>query len=100
MRLSAASRAVSIRIGTPEVPRIALARSKPDSPGIITSRMSRSKLKPINLARASAGLGGADAVAFAGEKPRQQIANAAVVIDHQQVRRIVWKRGGLHARHF
>src|SRR5665213_14551 len=56
MRLSAASRAVSIRIGTLEVPRNDLAKSKPFSPGIITSRMSRSKLKPLSLARASAAV--------------------------------------------
>jgi len=53
MRLSAASRAVSIRIGTLDVPRSDFAKSKPFSPGIITSRMSRSKLRPLSLARAS-----------------------------------------------
>ena len=56
MRLSAASRAVSIRIGTLDVPRSDLAKSKPFSPGIITSRMSRSKLSPLSLARASAAV--------------------------------------------
>ena len=56
MRLSAASRAVSIRIGTLDEPRSDLAKSKPDSPGIITSRMSRSKLRPLSLARASAAV--------------------------------------------
>ena len=60
MRLSAPSRAVSIRIGTLEVVRIDLANSKPVSPGIITSRISRSKLRPLSLARAvAAAVGGA-----------------------------------------
>src|SRR2546430_475533 len=54
MRLSFSARAVSIRIGTPESLRIDLARSKPVSPGIITSRMSRSKRSPSSLARALA----------------------------------------------
>src|ERR1700674_2047814 len=53
MRLSASSRAVSIRIGTLEETRMARARSKPVSPGIITSRIKRSKLRPPSLARAS-----------------------------------------------
>ena len=56
MRLSAASRAVSIRIGTAEVSRIDLANSKPVSPGIMTSRISRSKLRLASLARAIAAL--------------------------------------------
>ena len=56
MRLSAASRAVSIRIGTAEVWRMSRANSKPVSPGIITSRMSRSKLRLASLARAIAAL--------------------------------------------
>ncbi len=90
MRLSAASRAVSIRIGTLDEPRSDLAKSKPFSPGIITSRMSRSKLKPVELgARVGRGLGRGHAVALAGKKARQQVADAAVVVDHQQMRRIV-----------
>ena len=56
MRLAAASRAVSIRIGTAEVWRMDLANSKPVSPGIITSRMRRSKLRLASLARAIAAL--------------------------------------------
>ena len=56
MRLSASSRAVSIRIGTPEVSRSERAKSKPVSPGIITSRISRSKLRPFEL---GARVGGA-----------------------------------------
>src|SRR5690348_5446513 len=42
-----------MRMGTLELPRIALAKSNPDSPGIITSRMRRSKRNPLSLARAS-----------------------------------------------
>jgi len=56
MRLSFSSRAVSIRIGTAEVCRIERARSNPVSPGIITSRMSRSKCSASSLSRASAAL--------------------------------------------
>ena len=100
MRLSAASRAVSIRIGTSsEAPRIDLAKSKPDSPGIITSRMSRSKLRLLQLgARVRRRLRGGDAIALAGEEARQQIADAAVVVDDQQMRRVVRERVGQHCQ--
>ena len=47
-------------------------------------------------ARVGRGLGRADAIALAGEEARQQVTDAAVVIDYQQMRRIVRKRGGLH----
>jgi len=53
MRLSFSSRAVSMRIGMAEPVRMARAKSKPFSPGIITSRMRRSKLRLSSLARAS-----------------------------------------------
>src|SRR5262249_25640759 len=56
MRFSASSRAVSIRIGTPEAERMPRTRSKPVSPGIMTSRISRSKLSPPSLALASAAV--------------------------------------------
>ena len=45
-------------------------------------------------ARVGRGLGRGHAVALAGQEARQQVADAAVVIDHQQMRRIVGKRGG------
>ena len=53
IRLSFSSRAVSIRIGTVDEVRMALTRSNPFSPGIITSRIRRSNFKPKSLARAS-----------------------------------------------
>ena len=53
MRLCASSRAVSIRIGTVDEARMARARSKPFSPGIMTSSTSRSNFRPASLARAS-----------------------------------------------
>ena len=56
MRLSASPRAVSIRIGTLDDVRSVRANSKPVSPGIITSRIRRSKRKPSSLARASAAV--------------------------------------------
>ncbi len=56
MRLSFSSRAVSMRIGTAELRRIALAKSKPVSPGIITSSTRRSNFRPSSLARASDAL--------------------------------------------
>ena len=56
MRFSASSYEVSIRIGTPEPLRMARTSSKPFSPGIITSRISRSKLSPPSLPRASAAV--------------------------------------------
>ena len=66
------------------------AKSKPVSPGIITSRISRSKCRLEQLgARIAGAVGGGDAIALAGEKARQQIADAAVVVDHQQMRRVV-----------
>ncbi len=40
-------------------------------------------------ARIAGACGGGDAIAFAGEEARQQIADAAVVVDQQQMRRIV-----------
>ena len=66
------------------------ARSKPVSPGIITSRISRSKCRPLSLARASFALiAVVTPVAFAAQKTRQQVADAAVVVDQQQMRRVV-----------
>ncbi len=66
------------------------ARSKPVSPGIMTSRIRRSKCRPSSLARASSGArGGRDAIALAGQKPRQKIADTAVVVDQQQMRGVV-----------
>ena len=56
MRLSASARAVSMMIGTFDDWRIERARSKPLSPGIITSRIKRSKCSPDSFARASAAL--------------------------------------------
>ena len=56
MRLCASSRAVSMTIGTLEDARRSRARSKPVSPGIMTSRISRSKRRPASLARASAAV--------------------------------------------
>jgi len=46
--------AVSIRIGTVDRVRSDFANSKPVSPGMVTSRIRRSKLSPSSLARASA----------------------------------------------
>ena len=94
MRLSASSRAVSIRIGTLEDVRRSRAKSKPVSPGIITSRISRSKRRPVELgARLGRGLRGGDAIAFGQQEARQQVADAAVVVDHEQMRRVVGERG-------
>src|SRR5216683_5580513 len=56
MRLCASTRAVSMMIGTFEDARKSRARLKPVSPGIMTSRISRSKLSPPSLARASAAV--------------------------------------------
>ena len=49
MRLSASSRAVSIRIGTVERLRMARASSKPFSPGIITSRIEQIEAQAFEL---------------------------------------------------
>jgi hypothetical protein len=58
------------------------------------------KVKPEQL---GAGVAGArrrgDAIALAGQKARQQVADAAVVVDQQQMRRVVGRlqrraRGG------
>jgi hypothetical protein len=56
IRLSFSSRAVSIRTGTADPTRSARTKSKPLSPGIMTSRMSRSNLRPSSFARASAAV--------------------------------------------
>ncbi len=54
MRSSASALAVSIRIGTVEFSRTDFVRSKPLSPGIITSSTRRSKAKLFISARAPA----------------------------------------------
>ncbi len=56
MRLAFSSSAVSIKIGTVDDCRIVWASLKPLSPGIMTSRIKRSKLRPASMARASAAL--------------------------------------------
>ena len=56
MRASASWRAVSMMIGTVDDFRMKRARSKPVSPGIMTSRISRSKCSPSSFARASLAL--------------------------------------------
>ena len=53
---SASCRAVSITIGTEDEVRMKRARSKPVSPGIMTSRIKRSKCRPKSLERASLAL--------------------------------------------
>ena len=54
--LPASWRAVSMMIGTDDEVRMKRARSNPVSPGIITSRINRSKCRPSSLARASLAL--------------------------------------------
>ena len=54
MRCSGSARAVSMRIGTWLSSRRALAKSMPDSFGIITSRIIRSKARLRMVARAVA----------------------------------------------
>ena len=58
------------------------ARSKPFSPGIMTSRIKRSKAMRLRL---GAGvlriLRRGDAIAVLGQKARQQVADAVVVVD-------------------
>ena len=39
-------------------------------------------------------VGGGDAVAFGGEKARQQVADAPVVVDDEQMRRVVGRACG------
>ena len=95
MRLSFSSRAVSMRIGTADPARIALARSKPFSPGIMTSRMRRSKLSPSSLALASRErFRSGDAIALPDQKTRQQNADAAIVVNDEQVGRVVGRVRG------
>ena len=48
--------ALAMKLAGLQTARIARARSKPDSPGIITSRINRSNLRPSSLARASAAV--------------------------------------------
>ena len=62
----------------------------------MTSRISRSKRRPFELgARVGGVLGGGDAIALAAQKARQQVADAAVVVHQQEMRRIVRKNGGV-----
>ncbi len=82
-------------IGTLEDARRSRASSKPVSPGIMTSRIKQIEAQPFELgAGVGGGLRGGDAVALGEQEARQQIANAAVVVDHQQMGSIVGKRGG------
>ena len=70
------------------------ASSKPVSPGIITSRIEQVEAQAASLARASAALSAVvTRKPFSAEEARQQIADAAVVVDHQQMRRVVGERG-------
>ena len=64
----------------------------PDSCGIITSRMSRSKESPRIVARADRGVHrGRDAEAMVLEIAREQIADAAIVVDDEDVGRVVFR---------
>ena len=45
-------------------------------------------------ARLGRRLGGGDPIAFGQQEARKEVADAAVVVDHQHVRRIVGKLGG------
>ena len=51
--------------------------------------------QPFELgARIGGGLSGGDAVAFGKQEAREQVADAAVVVDHEQMGSIVGKSGG------
>jgi hypothetical protein len=87
MRASASCRAVSITIGI----EAGLA-------GHHDVEDQEIEMQPHELRACIAGAcGGSDAITFAGEEARQQIADAAVVVDQQQMRRIVgrfYRRAG------
>ena len=93
MRLSAPSRAVSIRIGTLDVVRIDLRELEAGLARHHHVEDQQVEAHAAELgARGRRGVGGGDAIALAGEEARQQVADAAVVVDHQQVRRVVGGR--------
>ena len=95
MRLSVSSRAVSIRIGTAE---------RADRSREIEAVLARHhdvedeqiETQAVELgARLRGVVGGGDAIAFGGQKAREQVADAAVVVDDEQMRRVVgedWQR--------
>ena len=91
MRCSGSARAVSIRIGTRDSFWSERANSMPDSCGIITSRMSRSKdrLRAHRCPRACGVDRGRDAEAVILEVACEQVADAAVVVDDENVRGVV-----------
>ena len=78
-----------------ESPRIALARSKPGFPRHHHIQDEQIEVQAFQLgASVSGGLGCGHAIALTGQKPREEIADAAIIIDHQQMRCVVGKRGG------
>src|SRR5215510_8776064 len=89
MRCSGSARAVSIRIGTCEELRSERAKSMPDSCGIITSRMRRSKVRLRMRARARGVDRGRHAEAMLVKIAGEQVADAAIVVDDQNMRRVI-----------
>src|ERR1700722_18458515 len=118
MRASASWRAVSMMIGTDDEVRMKRARSNPVSPGIITSRIKRSKCRPSSLARAASVRSLQPGSRFflcgcaAGPQDCFQHLVGIVMIDHRaqelpdrigagwpDVRERAVDAGGLRARH-
>ena len=93
MRSSGSALAVSMQIGMLEIDLSSRASSRPLSPGIITSRMTKIEGEAAHgRARARRIGGGADAEAVLEQVARQQIADALVVVDDQDVRGVVGQR--------
>ena len=93
MRSPARPRAVSISTGVrPAAPRCSRSQrvsEKPSSPGIITSNTTRSKSSVSSSRRAGAAVGrGGHPEARAGQVLLEQVADAVVVVDDQQVARL------------
>ena len=90
MRWSGSARAVSIRIGTCDSVLSERAKSMPDSCGIIQSRIRQVEGEAAHAgarARRVDRRGHAEAVVL--QIARQQIADAAIVVDDENMRRVV-----------
>ena len=82
MRLSASSRAVSIRIGTCEVRAQRFGEIETGFAGHHHIEDEKIEVKAVELGAGIGGVfGGGDAIAFAAQVARQQVADAPVVVD-------------------
>ena len=97
MRLSFSSRAVSIRIGTVDPARMARGEIEAVFARHHDVENEEIEFQAFELgARVRAVSAVRDPVTFAEQKARQQRADAAIVVDDEQMRRVVGRIGRRH----